>query len=119
MNWFSGRSNEDWIHLTHTDEIKKIISISYEIPVVIYKHSSRCGLSFMTERDLQEGWESLKPRVRFYFLDLIRYKDVSASVAQTFDIRHQSPQVLIIKNGQCTYEASHHAIRVDTLLEYL
>ena len=119
MNWFSKDINKDWVHFNEADQLNELIKESGSIPVVIYKHSSRCGLSFMTENKLEEGWDVLQPKVKLYFLDLIRYRDISTAVAQRFNVRHQSPQILIIKNGICVYTTSHHEISVDTILENL
>ena len=119
MNWFSKDTNKDWIHLSKPDQLNGLIAESDSIPVVIYKHSSRCGLSFMTENKLNDGWEVLQPKVRLYFLDLIQYREVSSAVAERFNVRHQSPQILIIKNGICVYNTSHHEINVETILKNL
>lgn len=45
-----------------------------------------------------------------YFLDLLRYRDISNAIAQRFNVRHQSPQVLVIENGTCSTHASHYGI---------
>lgn len=119
MNWFSRDINKDWVHLTEVEQLNELITESSSIPIVIYKHSSRCGLSFMTENKLEEGWEMLQPKVRLYFLDLIRYREISTAVAERFNVRHQSPQILIIKNGNCVYNTSHHEINVNTILNNL
>ncbi len=119
MNWFSKDTNKDWIHLSESEQLIGLIAESDSIPVVIYKHSSRCGLSFMTENKLEEDWDVLQPKVRLYFLDLIRYREVSTAVAERFNVRHQSPQILIIKNGKCVYNISHHEISVDAILKNL
>ena len=116
MNWFSKDTNKDWIHLSEPEQLIGLIAESDSIPVVIYKHSSRCGLSFMTENKLEEGWAGLQPKVKLYFLDLIRYREVSTAVAERFNVRHQSPQILIIKIGICVYNASHNNIILDPIL---
>jgi len=117
MNWFSKDTNKDWIHLSETEQLNGLVSESSSIPVIIYKHSSRCGLSAMTENKLEEGWALLQPKVKLYFLDLIRYREVSNSVAERFNVRHQSPQILIIKNGICVYNSNHYEINVETILK--
>ena len=117
MNWFSRDINKDWISLTEPQQLNGLVKESSSIPVIIYKHSSRCGLSAMTENKLEEGWELLQPKVKLYFLDLIRDREVSKSVAERFNVRHQSPQILIIKNGICVYNSSHYEINVKTILE--
>ena len=119
MNWFSKDLNKDWGYLSEPEQLNELISESSSIPVVIYKHSSRCGLSYITKNKLDEGWEALRSEVRLYFLDLIRYREISSAVAKRFNIRHQSPQILIIKNGICVYNTSHHEINVDTILSNL
>ena len=110
MNWFSKDINKDWTSLSEPEQLSGLI---------IYKHSSRCGLSTMTENKLEEGWDLLKPKVKLYFLDLIRNREVSNSVAERFNVRHQSPQILIIKNGICVYNSSHYEINVETILKNL
>lgn len=117
MNWFSKDINKDWIPLTEPEQLSGLIMESSSIPVIIYKHSSRCGLSAMTENKLEKGWDLLQPRVKLYFLDLIRYREASYSVAERFNVRHQSPQILIIKNGICVFNSSHYEINVETILE--
>ena len=112
MNWFSKDINKDWTSLSEPEQLSSI-------PVIIYKHSSQCGLSTMTENKLEEGWDLLKPKVRLYFLDLIRNREASNSVAERFKVRHQSPQILIIKNGICVYNSSHYEINVETILKNL
>ncbi len=119
MNWFSKDKNKDWIPLSEPEQLIGLVEESDSIPVVIYKHSSRCGLSFMTENKLEEGWAVLQTKVKLYFLDLIRYREVSTAVAERFNISHHSPQILIIKNGICVYSTSHHNISVDAILSNL
>ena len=48
--------------------------------------------------------------VKKYFLDLISHRDVSTAIAQKFDVEHESPQVILIKNGKAVYSASHFEI---------
>jgi len=117
MNWFFKDINKDWINLSEPEQLSELIMESNSTPIIIYKHSSRCGLSFMTEKKLEEGWELLQPKVKLYFLDLIRYRNMSSMVAEKFNIRHQSPQILIIKNGICVYSTSHYDINVETILK--
>lgn len=119
MNWFSAGSNNNWITLTDKEQLKVIIKESETIPIIIYKHSTRCGLSSMTKNILDKGWEQLEPHAKLYFLDLLRYREVSTMIAERFNVRHQSPQILIIKNGQSLYNASHYNINVEEILEHL
>jgi bacillithiol system protein YtxJ len=56
--------------------------------------------------------------VDFYFLDLIQYRSISTQVAEKFHVEHESPQLLVIKNGICTFDESHMAINMDEILEH-
>ncbi|MEZ4901161.1 MAG: bacillithiol system redox-active protein YtxJ [Spirosomataceae bacterium] len=51
----------------------------------------------------------LKP----YYLDLITYRSLSNQVAETFDVDHESPQALIIHNGESIFDTSHYGISFD------
>jgi bacillithiol system protein YtxJ len=54
----------------------------------------------------------------FYFLDLIAYRAISDKIAEDFDVWHESPQVLVIRNGKCIYEESHLSIRMELILKH-
>jgi len=104
-----------WIDLESEEQLKLIQSRSFEQPVIIFKHSTRCGTSSMIKSrlersDVPEGYE-------FYYLDLIRYRSVSNQIAALFKVEHASPQVLLIRNGECVYDESHMAIRMEELVE--
>ena len=55
--------------------------------------------------------------VSFYYLDLLRYRPISNKIAEDFHVHHQSPQVLLIKNGECTYEENHNGINMQEIAE--
>lgn len=115
MNWLHPEVNKDWVPMTQIQQVDEAIIGSTKMPIIIYKHSTRCGLSMMAQHRLEEGWENLGPYVKLYFLDLIQYRDISTAVAERFGVRHQSPQVLLIHNGRCVYHSSHHAISADAI----
>lgn len=97
------------------EQLAEIQQRSFDHPVVIFKHSTRCPTSGMVKTRLErsvapEGWE-------FYYLDLIRYRPVSNHIAEKFGVEHESPQVLLIRNGECVYDESHMAIRMEELTE--
>jgi bacillithiol system protein YtxJ len=119
MNWFSDGINDEWTALSDQAQLEVIIQESDTIPVIIYKHSTRCGLSTMTKNILDKNWGELRSHVKLYYLDLLRYRDVSNMIAESFKVRHQSPQILIIKKRQSVYDASHNNIKVKSILENL
>lgn len=104
----------NWNHLTNTIQLEEIKKESYEHPVLIFKHSTRCSISATTLSRFERNWNDqevgdLKP----YYLDLIAYRAVSNDIAQTFEVYHESPQALIIRNGESVFDASHYDITFD------
>lgn len=86
---------------------------------LIFKHSTRCSISMMAKRRFEMDMEKLPANMPLYFLDLIKYRDLSGQVAQEFHVHHESPQMLLIKNGECVLDQSHGGISVDETLEVL
>lgn len=107
----------NWIPLTSVSQINQIIERSKEVPCAIFKHSTRCSISAMAKYRLEDDWKFPKEQIEPYFLDLIAYRDVSNAVAERFSVWHESPQILLIRDGECTYDASHLDITVDELSE--
>lgn len=105
----------NWITLDNIGQLTDIQQQSHTRPQVIFKHSTRCSISSMVLRRLER--EGVPENMDFYFLDLIRYRDISNKVADAFHVSHESPQVLLIKNGECVYDESHYAITMDSLTE--
>lgn len=105
-----------WQQLTDTNQLIHIISQSNQQPhenlaVLLFKHSTRCSISSMALNRLESKWLD-NEKIPTYYLDLIKYRDISNEIASLFNIEHASPQVLLIKNGKCFYSASHSAISV-------
>jgi len=77
--------------------------------IAIFKHSTRCPISFAAKNRLESSW-SFGEELPIYLLDLIEHRSISNQIAEEFDVRHESPQVLIIKGGKCIHHASHISI---------
>ncbi len=106
-----------WNQLTDITQLEPIKQASFNKPQIIFKHSTRCSISSMALNRLER--ETAPDNADFYFLDLIQYRSVSNAVADVFDVYHESPQVLIIKNGECTYDESHQGIQMSEIIEEL
>lgn len=105
----------NWEQLSEEAQLNTIIEESKTQPVVIFKHSTRCSISTMAKSRLER--ETQPEGIKFYYLDLIRYRNLSNKVAETFHIHHESPQILLIKNGECTFEESHNGINMSEIEE--
>ncbi|HXR83188.1 MAG TPA: bacillithiol system redox-active protein YtxJ [Hanamia sp.] len=103
----------NWIPLNNESQLNEIVANSKTVPQVIFKHSTRCSISSMAKNrlDRKEAPEGIK----FYLLDLIRYRNISNKIAEDFQVSHQSPQVLVIEDGKCVYNESHSGISFDEI----
>lgn len=109
----------DWVKIESIDDVENISSNEGEKTHLIFKHSTRCSISSMSLNRLEKKWDISASLVQANFLDLIRYRDVSNFIANKFDVYHQSPQILLIKNGVCVFHCSHNEISVDAIKEHL
>jgi bacillithiol system protein YtxJ len=103
----------DWNQLTTASDIDEVKNKSSKKPVVIFKNSNRCSISHAVLNDLERDLKtSAALDAEFYMLDVVAYRPVSLQVAEAFKVAHQSPQLLIIKNGQCVFHDSHFGINL-------
>jgi len=100
--------------LAQVDQIKKQDGYS-----LIFKHSTRCSVSMMAKKRFEMDWSVLPENTSLYFLDLISYRDISAQIAETFQVHHESPQILLIKDGDCVLDASHSDISAEEVAEVI
>ncbi|MGM0580289.1 MAG: bacillithiol system redox-active protein YtxJ [Bacteroidota bacterium] len=106
----------NWNRLDSKEVLDNIIEESKTNPVVIFKHSTSCSISAMALNRLERSWKDNEMgEVKAYYLDLISYRDISNAVAEKFGVMHQSPQILLIKNGECVYDDSHMGISYQNL----
>ncbi|PKB18214.1 bacillithiol system redox-active protein YtxJ [Flavobacterium sp. 5] len=120
-NIFGGSENENtsnskvkWIPLTFSGQLDEIVAFSDQNPVVIFKHSTRCSISRFALKQFEKEYD-LKDNVDAYFLDLLEYRDISNEIATRFNVFHQSPQLILIKDGKSVYDVSHDAIDAEEL----
>jgi len=106
-----------WIHLTDEDQLQNVLVRSQEKPQVIFKYSNDCFLSEVIFRRLQEN--CCPEQIDFYFLDLVAYRNISDKVEETFNVNHQSPQILLIKDGECIFDESDSEICLDEIMEHV
>jgi bacillithiol system protein YtxJ len=104
-----------WNVLQDETELTRIISLSASSPQVIFKHSTSCAISAMAKARLERSPTPLG--IDFYCLDLLKNRQLSNRVAELFKVWHESPQLLLIVNGECVYDESHIGISMAGLLE--
>jgi bacillithiol system protein YtxJ len=105
----------NWRELNSEEGLEELISKSKDTPQVIFKHSNRCSISGVAYQRLQKS--AAPDHIEFYLLDVIGHRNLSQKVAQRFGVNHESPQVLLIRNGECIFDESHMGIHMDDILE--
>ena len=103
-----------WIHLTDEGQLNEIIIKSQHRPQVIFKHSNRCSNSSVALQRLQKAQQP--EGLDFYFLDLLAHRSLSNKVVEVFGVHHESPQVLVIKQGKCVFDESHLGISMTDIV---
>ncbi|MBE2229497.1 MAG: bacillithiol system redox-active protein YtxJ [Chitinophagaceae bacterium] len=105
----------DWTPLTDARQLDELVLLSASQPQIIFKHSTRCSISSTAWNRLRQA--DLPAGTRCYYLDLLSYRPLSAAIAEKFSVTHESPQVLLIRDGVCVYDESHLGITADELAE--
>jgi bacillithiol system protein YtxJ len=111
-------SNVAWRPLIDLGQLNEIINESTTTPVVIFKHSTRCSVSRMALKQFENEF-NLTSKVTSYFLDLLEHRNISNEIASRFGVVHQSPQLILIKDGKAIYNASHSDIAAMKLVEFI
>ncbi len=108
-----------WIPLNDIQQLNHIEEKSRTKTQVIFKHSTRCGISRMVINQFVDNYNLTEKDLDLYFLDLLSYRDVSSEVGYKFQVLHQSPQLIVIKNGVVVAHDSHGAINGINLSQYV
>ncbi len=103
-------SNFNWIILNNEIQLDEILKNSKDKTVVIFKHSTRCGVSRGVLKQFESENNSKTKNMDFYYLDLLNFREISNAIAVKFNIEHQSPQLIVLKNGKVIANASHYDI---------
>ncbi len=107
----------NWQALNDMEQLESIKAASFNKHQVIFKHSTTCSISRMALDRFERA--AAPENVDFHYLDLLKYRPISAAIAEKFQVFHESPQVLLIKQGECIYDESHYGIMMDELISFL
>lgn len=112
-------SKPEWLPVTDVAQLDAMIQESQDKPVLIFKHSTRCGISRMALKQFENDYTIATGKMELYFLDLLAYRSVSNAIAERFGVVHQSPQLIVVKNGVSVYDASHGDIAAEELKQFV
>ena len=108
-----------WTPLVSVKDIDTIKEISKNQSVLIFKHSTGCGISRMVIKQFESLFNEENKQLKVYYLDLLNFREVSSKLSEDFQVIHESPQLLVIKNEISVYNASHYEITKVNLSKYI
>ena len=108
-----------WNQLNSIEQLDMIKEESKTKPVAIFKHSTRCGISRMVIKQFEKNYSIDANQLKLYYLDLLNYRDISNEVGYTFQVMHQSPQLIVIKHNETIAHASHYEINSIDLEQFI
>lgn len=108
-----------WNSISDTNEIESIIEQSETRAQLIYKHSPSCSVSFLSKQDLDANLEKLSEVADLHMLNVISQRDISNAIASELRVRHESPQVLLLKDGEVIWDGSHWQVNADEIQSQL
>lgn len=107
----------NWKVIQSENQLDLIVKESFNRPQLIFKHSTTCPISGMAKRRLDSDNGQLDA-FDAHYLDLLSYRNISSAIAQKFQVHHESPQVIIVHNGEASYDESHLDISVEDVLSH-
>ncbi|MBO3098565.1 bacillithiol system redox-active protein YtxJ [Gelidibacter pelagius] len=99
-----------WIDLNKMEQLDDIVEKSKTKTQFLFKHSTRCGISRMVIGQFKREYQLSDSEADLYYLDLLAHRAISNEIAEKFQVMHQSPQLLVIKNGVVVAHESHSGI---------
>jgi len=108
-------STVQWTDITDVSQLDALEAESQSIPVVVFKYSTRCNLSTFTLKKFEKKFDFEAGEAKPYFLDLRAFRDISDEIATRYGIAHESPQIILIKQGRAVYYANHEHIKFENL----
>lgn len=111
-------NHPNWIQLTSNEQLQQSLERSNDRPQVYFKHSTRCIISKMVLKNFEEQWSALSDNTDALFLDLLQFRELSNTLAEQLHVKHESPQVIVVRNGKAVYDASHDSINTPDVAQH-
>ena len=104
--------------LNNIKQFDEIDEISHTKPVVLFKHSTRCIISRTVLKQFDADFQFPEEKIDWYLLDLLNHRDLSNEIASRYNVIHQSPQIVVIRNGKAVFDESHDGINAEDLKQF-
>ncbi len=105
-----------WKKIESEEDLAKAVENSFQNKIAIFKHSTSCFISRTVLKNFEKEVENSDQEVHVYYLDLLAYRPISNKIAADFEIRHESPQLIVIENGKPVNNASHQDISLSQII---
>lgn len=112
-------TEEQWNILKSISETDEAFDQSKRRPQLFYKHSNRCGTCMFAKSEIEKSSEEIREHADMHFIDVIRSRGVSDYLAEKLNIRHESPQAILLIDGKVVWHDSHSAVKSNKILEKL
>jgi len=89
--------------------LEQLFARSHEQPVILFKHSDTCPISAMAYQRMKQVASDVSLVV------VQRSRELSRQVEARTGVRHESPQVLVLRRGQSVWAASHFDITAEAV----
>lgn len=109
----------EWKTLQSSQDLLEAVEESKHKTVIIFKHSTRCSVSFMAKKGMEMQWDYNPDDIQAYFLDLIAFRPLSNEIASKLGVDHESPQAIVLKDGIVVDHQSHGAIQASNFQQFL
>jgi bacillithiol system protein YtxJ len=114
----SSKEDVKYFELDKMEQFDEIDEISKTKPVVLFKHSTRCSISRMALKQFDTAFNYPEEKIDWYLLDLLNHRDLSNEIASRYNVVHQSPQIVVIRNGKAVFNESHDSIAAEDLKQF-
>jgi bacillithiol system protein YtxJ len=114
----SSKEDVKYFELDKMEQFDEIDEISKTKPVVLFKHSTRCSISRMALKQFDTAFNYPEEKIEWYLLDLLNHRDLSNEIASRYNVVHQSPQIVVIRNGKAVFNESHDSIAAEDLKQF-
>jgi bacillithiol system protein YtxJ len=103
------------MHFLYPKNLQEIVEHSNKEPVMIFKHSLTCGCSYGAYERLEDGLRSGTLTYPTYIVTVQDGKELSSAIAKEFNVKHESPQVILVYKTKALYDEDHNAIIVGNI----
>lgn len=108
-------TREEWIIPESATELDNFLKPNSGL-VLIYKHSFSCGASIFAKSRLEDSIDEINKYADCIFIDVKLNRELSNKIAEKTGVRHESPQLLLLNNGEVIWHGSHGSVQLDPII---